>query len=402
MRIGLVCPYQWDVPGGVQYHVRDLAETLRGIGHYVEILTPAVREESLPPDATFAGRTVPVPYNGSMASMQFGPVSAARVRRWLREGHFDVVHVHEPASPSVSLLVCMIATGPIVATFHAATTRSKWLAAVGPMARPWLERISGRIAVSDFARRVQVEHLDGDAVIIPNGVHVEAFAGGPSLPGFARGVDGPTIGFLGRYDEPRKGLPVLLEAMRTVVRQHPGARLLIAGRGDAADLRELVGDDLHPHVALLGELSEPDKAAFLRSVDVYCAPNLLGESFGVVLIEALAAGAPIVASDLDAFARVLEDGAAGVLVRRGDPVALGRALCALLGDPGRRAELSRSGPRVAAAYDWAVLARRILAVYETVVLPGGSVVTAGEEDDFPAVPPARRQARTSPRRWTPR
>jgi phosphatidyl-myo-inositol alpha-mannosyltransferase len=385
MRIGLVCPYQWDVPGGVQYHVRDLAETLRGLGHHVEVLTPAEREESLPAEhVTWAGRTVPVPYNGSMASMQFGPVSAARVRRWLREGHFDVVHVHEPASPSVSLLVCMIAKGPVVATFHAATTRSKWLAAVGPMARPWLEKITGRIAVSDFARRVQVEHLGGDAVIIPNGVHVAAFADGPMLPGHTRGVDGPTIGFLGRYDEPRKGLPVLLEAMRAVVRRHPGAQLLVAGRGDPAEARELMGEDLRAHVALLGELSEADKAAFLRSVDVYCAPNLLGESFGVILIEALAAGAPIVASDLDAFARVLEHGEAGVLVRRGDPAALARALDDLLADPARRAELSARGSQAAAGYDWAVLARRILAVYETVLLAGGGVVTAGDEDEFPA------------------
>ncbi|MFD2092338.1 glycosyltransferase family 4 protein [Blastococcus deserti] len=398
MRIGLVCPYQWDVPGGVQYHVRDLAETLLGMGHHVEVLTPAEREESLPPYATFAGRTVPIPYNGSMASIQFGPVSAARVRRWLREGRFDVVHVHEPAPPSVSLLVCMIADGPIVATFHAATTRSKWLAAWGPVVHPWLERISGRIAVSDFARRVQVEHLGGDAVIIPNGVHVGFFAEGPDLPGYARGVDGPTIGFLGRYLEPRKGLPILLEAMRTVVRHHPGARLLIAGRGDADELRELVGEDLRPHVGLLGELSEADKAAFLRSVDVYCAPNLLGESFGVVLIEAMAAGAPIVASDLDAFARVLQDGAAGVLVRRGDAAALARALCSLLADPARRAALSEIGPRTAAAYDWEVLARRILAVYETVVLPDGGAVTAGDEHDVPGVPPAHRQAGTSPRR----
>ncbi len=399
MRIGLVCPYQWDVPGGVQYHVRDLAETLLGMGHHVEVLTPAERDESLPPYATFAGRTVPVPYNGSMASLQFGPVSASRVRRWLRDGHFDVVHVHEPAPPSVSLLVCMIAKGPIVATFHTATTRSKWLVAMGPLVRPWLERISGRIAVSDFARRVQVEHLGGDAVIIPNGVHVDAFASGPTLPGCARGVDGPTIGFLGRYDEPRKGLPVLLEAMRTVVRKHPGARLLIAGRGDADDLEELVGDDLRPHVALVGEISEADKAAFLRSVDVYCAPNLLGESFGVILIEALAAGAPIVASDLDAFVRVLEDGAAGVLVRRGDAAALARSLCDLLADQDRRAELSAAGPRTASAYDWQVLALRILAVYETVVPPGGPGVTATDEDDFPGVPPARGRARTSPRRW---
>jgi phosphatidyl-myo-inositol alpha-mannosyltransferase len=398
MRIGLVCPYQWDVPGGVQYHVRDLAETLRGMGHHVEVLTPADREESLPDEyVTVTGRAVPVPYNGSMASVQFGPVAAARVRRWLREGHFDVVHVHEPASPSISLLVCMIAKGPIVATFHAAKVRSVWLAALGPVARPWMEKISGRIAVSDFARRLQVEHLGGDAVIIPNGVHVDAFASGPDLAGYTRGVDGPTIGFLGRYDEPRKGLPVLLEAMRTVVRQHPGARLLIAGRGDAANLRELVGEDLRPHVALLGELSEADKAAFLRSIDVYCAPNLLGESFGVVLIEALAAGAPIVASDLDAFARVLEDGAAGVLVRRGDAGALARALDELLSDPARRAELSARGAEVAAAYDWQVVARRILAVYETVLLPGAEV-TAGDDDEFPAVPPTATRTRSARRR----
>jgi phosphatidylinositol alpha-mannosyltransferase len=393
VRIGLVCPYQWDVPGGVQYHVRDLAETLRGLGHHVEVLTPAEREESLPDEFfTWAGRTVPIPYNGSMASVQFGPVSASRVRRWLRDGHFDVVHVHDPAPPSVGLLVCIMAEGPIVATFHAATTRSKWLAAWGPVVRPWLEKISGRIAVSDFARRVQVEHLGGDAVIIPNGVHAAAFAEGPTLPGHARGVDGPTIGFLGRYDEPRKGLPVLLEAMRTVVRRYPGAQLLVAGRGDPEDLRGQLGPQLRPSVALLGELTEADKAAFLRSVDVYCAPNLLGESFGVILIEALAAGAPIVASDLDAFARVLEDGAAGVLVRRGDAAALAQALCELLADPGRRAALSAHGQQVAAGYDWSVLVQRILAVYETVVVPGGAGVTAGD-DEVLALPPIGEPAR---------
>jgi phosphatidylinositol alpha-mannosyltransferase len=402
LRIGLVCPYRWDVPGGVQYHVRDLAETLRGLGHHVEVLTPAEREESLTdPWTTYAGRTVPVPYNGSMASMQFGPVSAARVRRWLHDGRFDVVHVHDPATPSIGLLVCMIAKGPIVATFHAATTRSKWLAAVGPVARPWLEKISGRIAVSDFARRVQVEHLGGDAVIIPNGVHVAAFATGPTLPGAARGVDGPTIGFLGRYDEPRKGLPVLLAAMRTVVREHPGARLLVAGRGDPDALRAAVGEDLRASVALLGELSEADKGAFLRSVDVYCAPNLLGESFGIVLIEAMSAGAPIVASDLDAFARVLQDGAAGVLVRRGDSAALARALSDLLTDPARRAALSAAGREAAAEYDWQVVARRVLAVYETVALPGAGAVTAADDDEVAAVtggsdgafPSLRRRAR---------
>ena len=392
LRIGLVCPYQWDVPGGVQYHVRDLAQTLRRLGHHVEVLTPAEREESLTdPFTTWAGRAFPVPYNGSMASLQFGPVAATRVRRWLREGRFDVVHVHEPASPSVSLLVCMMAEGPLVATFHAARERSRWLAAVGPVVRPWLEKIAGRIAVSDFSRRLQVEHLGGDAVIIPNGVHVGVFASGPSLPGHTRGVDGPTIGFLGRYDEPRKGLPVLLEAVRGVVRAHPGAQLLVAGRGDEGELRRLVGEDLRPHVSLLGELPEEDKAAFLRSVDLYCAPNLLGESFGIVLVEAMSAGAPVVASDLDAFAAVLAGGRAGVLVPRGDAPALARALRDLLDDPARRAELSARGSAVAAAYDWQVVARRVLAVYETVLVPGAGVTPV--EDDAPSTawPWARRQ-----------
>nr|MDP9460032.1 glycosyltransferase family 4 protein [Actinomycetota bacterium] len=173
-----------------------------------------------------------------------------------------------------------------------------------------------------------------------------------------------------------------LEAMRTVVRRYPGAQLLVAGRGDPAEAREQIGKDLLASVALLDQLSEADKAAFLRSVDVYCAPNLMGESFGVVLIEALAAGAPIVASDLDAFVRVLEGGETGVLVRRGDPAALGRALSDLLAEPDRRAELSARGRRVAAGYDWAVVARRILAVYETVLATGGGEVTA-EEDDAP-------------------
>jgi phosphatidylinositol alpha-mannosyltransferase len=281
----------------------------------------------------------------------------------------------------VSLLVCMIAKGPIVATFHAATTRSNLLAALGPWVRPWLEKINGRIAVSDFARRVQVEHLGGDAVVIPNGVHVPFFAEGPALPGYARGQGGPTIGFLGRYAEPRKGLPVLLEAMRTVVRDHPGARLLVGGRGDPEEFAELVGEELAPHVTLLGELAEADKAAFLRSVDVYCAPNLLGESFGVVLLEAMAADAPVVASDLDAFARVLEDGTAGVLVPRGSAAALAGALTQLLADPARRAELAEAGRRTVAGYDWSVVADRILTVYETVAPSGGGGVLASDEDD---------------------
>jgi phosphatidyl-myo-inositol alpha-mannosyltransferase len=394
LRVGIVCPYSLDVPGGVQAHVIGLARALRAAGHSVHVLAPADGATPLPDFVTPAGRALGVPYNGSVARVTFGPVSYARVRRWLAEHHFDVLHLHEPTTVSLSAIALMVADGPIVVTFHTATERSRALSALGGVIRPLLEKVTARIAVSPHARRVQVQHLGGDAVEIPNGVDVAAHADGPLLPGYPRA--GGTVGFLGRFDEPRKGLPVLLEAMRTVVRMHPGARLLIAGRGDADEVRGLIGDDLRAHVALLGELTEADKAAFLRSVDIYCAPNLLGESFGVVLIEALAAGAPIVASDLDAFVRVLEDGEAGVVVRRGDPTALADALCGLLADPARMAELSARGARAAAVYDWDVLARRILAVYEMVLPPGGGEVTAGEDDpEFPSVPPARMQARTA-------
>ncbi len=375
MRIGLVCPYTWDVPGGVQYHVRDLAQTLIGRGHHVQVLTSVNDEDELPPYATSAGRAVPIRYNGSVARLQFGPVAAARVRRWLRDGHFDVLHVHEPSTPSLSLLTCMLAKGPIVATFHAATVRSRWLAASQGFLQPFMERISGRIAVSDLARRVQVEHLGGDAVVIPNGVDVSRFASAVPLPGYPR--SGPTIGFLGRFDERRKGLPVLIEALSRLAPDHPDLRLLVAGRGDASDLYAGLPDRVGDRITVLGEISEDDKTRMLASLDIYCAPNLGGESFGVILVEAMAAGTAIVASDLDAFRRVLDDGAAGVLVRRASAEALADGLAQLLADPSRRAALVRSGRAAVRAYDWPNVSERVLAVYETVASRvGGEVVVS--------------------------
>ena len=170
MRVGIVCPYSLDVPGGVQNHVRDLAEVLIDLGHSVSVLAPADDDTPVPSYVVSAGRAVPVPYNGSVARLAFGPLSAARVRRWIREGEFDVLHIHEPATPSLSLLALWAATGPIVGTFHTAMPRSRMMSAASSILRPALEKISARIAVSEPARATLVQHLGGEPVVIPNGL----------------------------------------------------------------------------------------------------------------------------------------------------------------------------------------------------------------------------------------
>ncbi len=388
MRIGIACPYTWDVPGGVQAHVHDLADSLIAFGHEVSVLSPVddPDQADLPPYVVPAGRAVPIPYNGSVARLTFGPLSLARTRRWLREGAFDVLHVHEPTVPSVSMLACFAASGPIVATFHTATARSRALQLFGTALQPALEKVIGRIAVSPAARRVVVEHLGGDAVLIPNGVDVARFEGAGPLPGRR---DAPTVVFLGRIDEQRKGLAVLLEALPELVRLVPDVRLLVAGPGDADDVREAVPPSLRERVELLGLVSEVDKPRVFASGDVYCAPNTHGESFGIVLVEAMAAGTPVVASDLEAFRRVLEDGAAGVLVPVRDAGALAAALGALLQDAPRRKQLAAAGRRAVQTYDWSSVTRQIVEVYETVALAAPvavdptleAVLLAADEDD---------------------
>ncbi|MEU9378066.1 glycosyltransferase family 4 protein [Streptomyces sp. NPDC048255] len=373
MKIGIVCPYSWDVPGGVQFHIRDLAEHLIRLGHEVSVLAPADDETPLPPYVISAGRAVPVPYNGSVARLNFGFLSAARVRRWLHDGTFDVIHIHEPASPSLGLLSCWAAQGPIVATFHTSNPRSRAMIAAYPILQPALEKISARIAVSEYARRTLVEHLGGDAVVIPNGVDVGFFASAEPKAEWG----GQTLGFIGRIDEPRKGLPVLMAAFPKIVEACPEVRLLVAGRGDEEEAVASLPADLRSRVEFLGMVSDEDKARLLRSVDVYVAPNTGGESFGIILVEALSAGATVLASDLDAFAQVLDQGGAGELFTNEDPDALAAAAVGLLRDPARRAELSARGSAHVRRFDWSTVGADILAVYETVT-DGAAAVAADE------------------------
>jgi len=371
VKIGIVCPYAWDVPGGVQFHIRDLADHLIRLGHEVSVLAPSDDETPLPPYVVSAGRAVPVPYNGSVARLNFGFLSAARVRRWLQHGAFDVIHIHEPASPSLGLLSCWAAQGPIVATFHTSNPRSRAMIAAYPILQPALEKISARIAVSEYARRTLVEHLGGDAVVIPNGVDVDFFATAEPKAEW----QGRTIGFIGRIDEPRKGLPVLMKALPTILAAVPDARLLVAGRGDEAEAVAELPADLRSRVEFLGMVSDEDKARLLRSVDLYVAPNTGGESFGIILVEAMSAGAPVLASDLDAFAQVLDQGEAGALFTNEDADALAAGAVRLLGDPARLAELRERGARHVRRFDWSTVGADILAVYETVTTGAASVAT---------------------------
>jgi phosphatidylinositol alpha-mannosyltransferase len=367
VRVGLVCPYTWNVPGGVQVHIRDLAEALIGLGHEVSVISPADDDTPLPDYVVPGGRAIPVSYNGSVARLSFGFGSAARVRRWVKEGGFDVLHVHEPAAPSLSLLACWVADGPIVATFHTAMPRSRLIHAAYPVLQTALEKINGRIAVSEAARTTLVEHMGGDAVLIPNGVAVQRYEKAAPLPGWPG--QGGALGFLGRIDEPRKGLDLLLRAFALMAGERPGLRLLVAGPGDASDPLDRLPAAFRERVVLLGQVSEEDKARVYHSVDVFCAPNTGGESFGVVLAEAMAAGAPIVASDLLAFRQVLRGGRAGELFPTGDPEALAAAAGRLLDDRQLRATLSAAASDAVRAYDWPVVARDVVKVYQAVV-PG--------------------------------
>lgn len=364
MRIGIACPYSWDVPGGVQFHIRDLASELIRRGHDVRVIAPAEHTEGLPPFLTPTGSAIPIRYNGSIARLSFGPRVNREVRAWLRDGHFDVVHVHEPFVPSVSMLALMSAECPVVATFHTAMDKSRALEIAAPMLRAVLDKISSRIAVSQEARRTAVQYLGGDAYVIPNGVFTSEFEDAPRDPCFTGTEKSPTLGFLGRLDEPRKGLAVVAGAMDEIREAIPGVRLFVAGRGDTDEARALFGMSADC-VTFLGTISDEEKASFLSSIDIYLAPNTGGESFGIILIEAMSAGSFVVASDIPAFRAVLGNGTFGRQFPNEDSHALARAVIESLNSPELREQTREAAQEEAHRYDWSNVASQVLAVYET-------------------------------------
>ena len=374
-RIGIVCPYGWDTPGGVQSHVRDLTEYLIREGHFVSVLAPASDDENLPSYVTSAGRPISIPYNGAVARVLFGPIAFSRVRHWISQGDFDVLHLHEPAIPSISLLACWAAEGPLVGTFHAAAKRQKVTFAVAPFLEPVIEKLNARIAVSEAARETLTEHLDTDAIVVPNGIYASLYRDG----NIDERWTGNTLGFIGRFEEPRKGLSVLTQALPAIIAEFPDVKVFVAGPGESSDTLKDIQPSLRSRFTFMGRISEQEKANFLASVGLYIAPNTGGESFGIILAEALAAGASVVASDITAFDSLLGHGDYGTLFQSENSDDLARKVIELLKDSERRKAIADRGKIYAQSFDWDVVADKIYDVYQMAMV-GSTGVTLSSEN----------------------
>ncbi len=331
MRIGIVCPYSLTLPGGVQGQVLGLARTLRHHGHRVRVLGPC---DGPPPDAgvTSLGNSLPTAANGSMVPVAPDASAQLRLLRAIGDEAFDVVHLHEPCAPGATMTAMVMKPAPLVATFHVAADNATYRS-LGRVLRHLTKRIDRCFAVSEEARHTAYDAVGGEYTILFNGVDVPHYRDAEPWP-----TQGPTVFFVGRH-EPRKGVDILVAAMADL----PGdVSLWVAGDGpQTAALKGATRDD--PRVHWLGRISEQEKARRLRAADVFCAPALGGESFGIVLLEAMAAGTPVVASSIAGYRDVARGGLDAALVEPGNPVALAAELKAVLGDADRARRLEASG-----------------------------------------------------------
>lgn len=352
MKVGIVCPYDWSFPGGVRSHIQGLAAALERRGLQVEIIAPATRTE---PEIFNAGRTLGIPYNGSVARLCLSPQANRRIRKRFGRGDIDLLHIHEPFSPSVSMLALHQAKVPVVATFHASQVRSKAYATAKPFLEMMMEKISGRIAVSKAALALISNYFPGEYRNIPNGIQMARFAEATPAEGLAGGR--PFVLFVGR-PERRKGLNVAVAAVEKVRETYP-IELVAVGPTP----KEVPG-----WVTALGPVSQDALPGIYRAAAVFCAPSLSGESFGIVLAEAAAAGVPVVASDLPGYV----EAAAGAALHApvGDVNATASMIRSVLTDPDRAARMVARGRKRAWQLDWDNLATEILEVYDAALGQG--------------------------------
>ncbi|MDD6461496.1 MAG: glycosyltransferase family 4 protein [Bifidobacteriaceae bacterium] len=368
-----------EYPGGVQFHILDFAEELMERGHYVQVLAPGRRTKDMPLWVQTTGTSFSIPFNGSVAHLSFFGTAGMRVRRWIRQGKFDIVHLHEPEVPSLphKALRPGFSHPPYVATFHASfDTYPKTLETFENYLRNRTAAISQAICVSPSSWRIAQHYLDPSIPvhIIPNGVQTRYFADAEPNPAWQGTTSAPTIGFLGRMGEERKGFRVFAEAMRHILKFYPHARFLCAGDGEDAARKILASIDptLENHVEFLGRISDDDKARFYKSLTLYIAPQTGGESFGIVLVEAMAAGCPVVASDLEAFKDVSDNGKAANLFLAGQSKSLAQNVIGLLANKPVLDELGQKGRERSLTYEWDRVDVELLDVYARALSDAGT------------------------------
>lgn len=368
LNIGMVCPYDWSVPGGVKSHVIGLTERLRELGHQVSIFAPTTDDDSS--EVFSAGDSVPVPFNGAVSRVKFDPVAFRRAQLWLRENDFDVLHLHEPLSLSISPIVAWTASGPIVATQHAAYDYSVAVKSGRFLANSVLERCTVRIAVSELARRSVLESVGGDALIIPNGIDVNFFRDASPKRAFAESDF--QILFIGRLEDERKGLAELLLGFEAARNAGFEMKLAIVGMGELPDEFDDLSASTKSAIKLIGPVSDDEKASLLKGTDLFIAPNLSGESFGIILTEAMSAGAAIAASNIEAFRLVLAEGKAGLLFDP-TPTGIAAALIHAASNPAELKIFAEVGSKLVWRYDWDLVTDRVLDCYDSARLAGERV-----------------------------
>ena len=369
MKIALVSPYDFAYPGGVTEHVSHLATEFLKLGHEVHILAPSSAPRSdleTRPVLHPIGRVVPIPANGSVARIELSLRAYPQVKRLLREQQFDVIHLHEPLMPALPPTVLRHSKAVNIGTFHAYRRSNFGYFYARAVVRPFFNKLRGVIAVSRPARDFVAEYFPGDYRIIPNGVDFDRFAGPVEpLPQFADGR--LNVLFVGRLEK-RKGLRYLLRAWEYVRRHFRDARLIVVGEGrPRRGYERYVASRGWNEVVFTGYLPDAELVRLYHSCDVFCAPSTGQESFGIVLLEAMAAGRPIVASRIPGYDDVVAEDVEGLLVEPKNEVELAIALIRLLADPAKRRKMGRAGVRKARLYRWDRIAQQVLACYDEVI-----------------------------------
>lgn len=375
MKILLVSPFDFTFPGGVNEHVLHLDDQFRRRGHETRVLTPRSLGEEEQDDGHFIklGTAVPIPANGSTARITLSPFVSGKVKELLQREQFDIVHLHEPLAPALPLLVLLHSRTVNVGTFHAARSHNLGYLYGKPVLAYFFGKLHGRIAVSPAALEFVSRYFPGHYELIPNGIDTEVFR--PDVPPIPRFDGHPTILFVGRFNESRKGFKYLLEALALVRREFPTCQLLVVGPGDPRRYRSLVERyELGPHLRFVGSVSPHELPRYYTACDVFCSPATGRESFGIVLLEAMASGKPVVATDIRGYRFVVRHGVEGLLVERKNPEALALALVHVLADRELRERLAQAGRRRAEQFSWSAIADQTLAYYERLLAVGAGKI----------------------------